>query len=113
MSKKQQEGGSQRPAKWIKFIGVKTEYWKKVLDQITIDKIPFEFVGELRFHLNSGKIYVQSTIDLEQPKVEEIIERITESNSDLNAIEFVVDLDRIHAVTVEQVKALLEGSKDD
>ena len=113
MSKKHHAGGSQKsPVKWIKFIGHKTEYWKKVLDQITIDKIPFEFVDELRFHFDSGKTYVHSTTNLNAQKVEEMIDKVIEVNNDLNAIEFVVDLDRIHNVTVEQVKALLEGSKE-
>ena len=111
-TKSQHADGSRKPAKWIKFVGLKTEYWKKVLDQLTIDKIPFEFVDELRFHFESGKTYVHSTANLSPKKVEEMIDKISESNSDLTAIEFIVDLDRIQAVTVEQVKALLEGSKE-
>jgi len=104
--------GGQRPAKWIKFIGFKTEHWKKILDQISIEKIPFDFVDELRFHFNSGKTYVHSTVNLNEKKIEDLIEKVIESNQDLTAIEFVVDVDKIHSEAMSKVRQFIEGSKE-
>jgi len=103
----------QRPVKWIKFVGANTDFWKKTLDQISIEKIPFEYVEEVRFHFNSGKTYTHSVTSLNEKEMGDLIEKAINSNRDLNAIEYIVDLDKIHSTIVDQVKIFLEGSKDD
>ena len=103
----------QRPVKWVKFVGANTEFWRKALDQISIEKIPFEYVDEVRFHFESGRTYTHSVTSLNEKDMGDLIEKVIASNRDLNAIEYIVDLDKMHSTVVDQVKIFLEGSRDD
>jgi hypothetical protein len=105
-------GDQPRPAKWIKFVGINSSSWKKTIEQVTIETIPFAYVDEIRFHFDSGRTYVHSTTTLSESKIEEIIEKVVRNNRDLTAIEYVIDLDRLHHTVTDQVKHFLEGSKE-
>jgi len=75
--------------------------------------IPFEYVDEVRFHFNSGRTYTHASTTLTEGKIDDMVEKIGSTNSDeLNAIEYIVDLNRVHAVVSKQVKILIEGSKE-
>lgn len=83
------------------------------MEQITIEMIPFEYVDEIRFHFNSGRTYTHASINLTETKVEELVEKISFASKDeLNAIEYIIDLDRVHTLVSKEVKTLIEGSKE-
>ena len=113
MSKKRSAGDRRKPIQWVKFVGGNAEQWKKTLSQITIEKIPFTYVNDLRFHCSDGKIHQHELLTSDESYIESIIEKILNEISDVTAIEYVVDLDKLNSDIMTQVKILIKGSKDD
>lgn len=109
---KRKGGGDQKPAKWIKFIGVKADHWRTILDQVTIESVPYEFVDEIRLHYDDGRTVSYSSVKISEKRAEEIIDNAFFNEKRLNAIEYVIDLDKIHETVIDQVKIFIEGAKD-
>ena len=109
---KQKSASDARPAKWIKFVGVRSDSWRAVLDQLTIDRVPYEYVTEIRFHFQSGKTYSHSVNTLSERELETMLEKLEFRNDSLTAMEFIVDLDSVYDMVTEQVKIAIEGAKD-
>lgn len=109
---KQKSAGEARPAKWIKFVGVRSDSWRAVLDQLTIDRIPYDYVTEIRFHFQSGKTYAHPVTTLSERELEMMLERLDSKTDSLTAMEFIVDLDSVYDMVTEQVKIVIEGAKD-
>lgn len=112
MSKKSSAGDRQKPLRWVKFIGSNAEQWKKILSQITIEKVPLDYVSELRFHSNRGQIHLYEVNDADESYIESLIEK-TCNDYDVSAIEYIINLDRLNKEIITQVKMLIKGSKDD
>lgn len=113
MSKKRSAGDRRKPLRWVKFVGGNAEQWKKTLSQIAIEKIPFTYVNDLRFHCADGKIHQHELKTSDESYIESIIEKMCDEVNDITAIEYVVDLDRLNNDIMTQVKILIKGSKDD
>ena len=114
MSKNRRSGEDrQRPQRWVKFIGSSAEQWKRTLSQINIEKVPLVYVNDIRFHARTGKIHLIELTDPDESRVESLIERVCDEIGEVSAIEFVVNLDQMHADISKQVLILLKGSKDD
>lgn len=111
MSKKR-SAEEQKPARWIKFIGVKADHWRTILDQVTIESIPYQFVDEIRLHYDDGRTISYSSEKISEKRAEEIIDNAFFNEKRLNAIEYVIDLDKIHESVIDQVKIFIEGAKE-
>ena len=103
----------QRPQRWVKFVGSTAEQWKRTLSQINIEKVPLSYVRDIRFHARNGKVHLIELSDSDESKVESIIEKVCDEIGNVSAIEFVINLDIMHADISKQVLILLKGSKDD
>lgn len=111
MSKKR-SADEQKPAKWIKFIGVNAEHWRKILDQVSIESIPYEFVDEIRLHYDDGRTVLYDSTKISEKKAETIVDDALFYEKRLNAVEYVIDLDKIHDAVIDQVKIFIERSKE-
>lgn len=109
---KQKSADDPKPAKWIKFVGVRSDSWRAVLDQLTIERVPYDYVSEVRFHFQSGKTYAHPVISITEKELEIMLEKIDTRTDSLTALEFVVDLDEVYDMVSTQVKVAIEGAKD-
>lgn len=102
-----------RLQRWVKFVGSSADQWKKTLSQISIEKVPLEYVNDIRFHGKSGRIHVYEVKNLDESYIEALIEKTCDELNDVTAIEYVIDLDQLNVDIATQVKVLLKGSHDD
>ena len=112
---KNKRSGADRPRlqRWVKFVGSTAEQWKRTLSQINIEKVPLEYVNDIRFHAKNGKIHLYELKNPDEDHVESLIERVCEEIGEISAVEFVIDLDELHSDISDHVRILLKGSKDD
>jgi hypothetical protein len=110
---KQKSADEPKPAKWVKFVGVRSDSWRPLLDQLTIARVPYDYVTEIRFHFRSGRTY---SYPLPSPigerDLEKMIEKLDTRSDDLTALEFIIDLDNIQEMVSNQIKIAIEGAKD-
>lgn len=102
-----------RLQRWVKFVGSSADQWKKILSQISIEKVPLEYVNDIRFHSKGGRIHLYEVKNLDESYIESLIEKTCDELGDISAIEYVIDLDQLNLDIATQVKALLKGSRDD
>lgn len=107
----------QKVNKWVKFVGSKVNRWKDILEDISVDQVPLQYVVEVRYHHTSGAVNTliinktgNATSDSNSLS-DEITAYVRES-SDVKAVEFIVDIDSINSDIGEVVKHLLTSSLD-
>jgi len=114
MSKNKRSGDDHpRPQRWVKFVGKNADQWKRTLTELNIEKIPFNYVNDVRLHNRNGKIHVYDVKDSDESFIETLVEKACNDIGNIAAVEYVIDLDQLHVDIATQVKILLKGSKDD
>lgn len=100
----------QKVNKWVKFVGEKIGRWKTILDDISVDQVPLQYVVEVRYHHLSGEVKSVS-IDTSTKHLGDDISKYVRDSADLKAVEFIVNIDQINQDIGEVVKDLLNFSQ--
>ena len=100
----------QKVNKWVKFVGEKIGRWKNILDDISVDQVPLQYVVEVRYHHNSGAVNVTEVNG--NKNLGDDISKYVRTATDLKAVEFIVNIDPINRDIGEVVKELLSSTQD-
>ena len=102
----------QKVNKWVKFVGTKIGRWKDILDDINVDQVPLEYVIEVRYHHANGTVNSQA-VGIRPNNLGDDISTYVKQATDLKAVEFIVDIDKINSDIGQLVKNLLNYSQED